>query len=81
MNCPKICRFITKILKFFRHGKKVAQKPHLFILLSFGICGFFMIGLLNYQSEANPYKLWIPKDSDFVKNTNWLWTNYPPDIR
>ena len=40
-----------------------------------------MIGLLNYKSEGNPYKLWIPKDSDFVKNTDWLWSHYPPDSR
>ena len=40
-----------------------------------------MSGLLNYKSEGNPYKLWIPKDSDFVKNTDWLWNHYPPNTR
>ena len=36
---------------------------------------------MNYKSEGNPYKLWIPKDSDFVKNTDWLWNHYPPNTR
>ena len=66
---------------FFRHGQKVAQKPHLYIGLCFIVSGLFAIGLLNYQPEANPYKLWIPKNSDYVQNTDWLWKNYPPDSR
>ena len=66
---------------FFRHGQKVAQKPHLYIGLCFIVSGLFSIGLLNYQPEANPYKLWIPKNSDYVLNTDWLWKNYPPNSR
>ena len=40
-----------------------------------------MVGLMNYKTESNPYKLWIPKDSKFIKNAEWLWTNHPPKIR
>ena len=39
------------------------------------------IGLLNFKSEANAIKLWIPATSDFAKNYDYLWNNYPPDIR
>ena len=39
------------------------------------------IGVLYYHEEGSPYKLWIPQSSDFVKNSNWLWKNFPPDSR
>ena len=26
-------------------------------------------------------KLWIPPNSDFAKNNEWLWENHPPDLR
>ena len=65
----------------FRHGKTVARKPWLFILVSLSLCGLASVGLLQYKTESNPYKLWIPPDSDFVRNTDWLWSNFPPDSR
>ena len=65
----------------FRHGKVVAQKPWLFASICVILCGLFSIGLITYKPETNPYKLWIPSDSDFVQNTNWLWSKYPPDTR
>ena len=40
-----------------------------------------MMGLLNYKTESNPLKIWMPKDSEFVKNAKWLENTYPSKIR
>ena len=47
-------------------------------LIFSGLCG---IGLINYSEENNAFRLWIPKDSSFVKNYEWLQKNFPPDAR
>ena len=31
--------------------------------------------------ENNAIKLWIPQQSDFTTNYNWLYENYPPEFR
>ena len=72
---------VTSEIFFFRHGKTVAKYPQIFIPICLTIPGLLAIGILNYSPEANPFKLWIPPDSDFVQNTNWLWKNFPPDTR
>ena len=64
-----------------RHGQKVAKQPLVFVPICVVLCGFLSIGLLNFTTEVNPYKLWIPSKSDFVRNTDWLWKNFPPDTR
>ena len=33
------------------------------------------------REENNAFKLWIPDNSDFVANNEWLETNAPMDIR
>ena len=83
-NCSKLGANVDNDLKkctFFRHGKTIAQKPWLFATICVLVCGFFSAGLIQYTPETNPYKLWIPSNSDFVRNTDWLWTKYPPDTR
>ena len=65
----------------FRYGFKVGQFPWWFAagcLLFTGLCG---IGLINYTTENNAFRLWIAKDSQFVKNYEFLVQNYPQDVR
>jgi hypothetical protein len=33
------------------------------------------------RTENNAFKLWIPDNSDFVKNNEWLEKNAPMDVR
>ena len=33
------------------------------------------------RMENNGIKLWIPSNSSQRRNTDWLWENYPPDLR
>ncbi len=34
-----------------------------------------------FERETNMVKLWIPEESDFARNNEWLWANHPPDVR
>ena len=43
--------------------------------------GLALIGMINYRTENNAFKLWIPDNSDFVENFAWLEKNSPPDTR
>ena len=64
-----------------RWGIAVAKYPWYFIvgvLITAGTCS---IGLVNFTTENRPTKLWIPQDSGFVENTEWLQNNFPNDIR
>ena len=35
-----------------------------------------LAGLLRFKQERNPLKLWVPPDSDFVRDTEWLTTTF-----
>eukprot|EP00095_Tigriopus_kingsejongensis_P003657 maker-scaffold11_size778918-snap-gene-1.12 protein:Tk03657 transcript:maker-scaffold11_size778918-snap-gene-1.12-mRNA-1 annotation:"hypothetical protein DAPPUDRAFT_306990" len=65
---------------FYRHGKWVASHPKLTILgalVGVALCG---LGLFRFNEEKNMVKLWIPPNSDFAHNNQWLWENFPPDL-
>jgi len=63
------------------YGCLVAKYPLTFIAMCLIIPSLSAIGLVNFKTENNPYKLWIPQDSDYLRNHEWLWENFPPDIR
>ena len=66
---------------FYWYGYYVSKYNYLFILLCFLITALSTIGLLKLRMENNGIKLWIPKDSSQRINTDWLWDNYPPELR
>ena len=35
-----------------------------------------LAGLLRFRQEKNPLKLWVPPDSDFVRDTEWLTSTF-----
>jgi len=75
--------FSSEILeRFFNwYGCKVGKYPLTFICITLLIPALSSIGLLKFKTENNPYKLWIPQDSDYLRNHEWLWENFPDDIR
>jgi len=38
-------------------------------------------GTIRFTPENRPDKLWIPWNSDFVKDSDWLRVNFPSPIR
>lgn len=65
----------------FRHGRFVARRPVLVILLSLAFTGLCATGLVNFHWESNAIKLWIPQDSDFAQDYDYLWSTHPPELR
>jgi predicted RND superfamily exporter protein len=59
----------------------VATHPWWAILGCFVIAGLSAIGLLEYRTENNAFKLWIPDNSEFLENYNFLQEKFPPDTR
>ena len=35
-----------------------------------------LAGLLNFRQERNPLKLWVPPDSDFLVDTEWIMSSF-----
>ncbi len=66
---------------FSRYGRLVATYPWQAILGCFVIAGLSGIGLLEYRTENNAFKLWIPENSEFLANYNFLQEKFPPDTR
>jgi len=62
-------------------GVTVAKSPWTFIIICVVTAGTFALGLLNFTTENRPMKLWIPQDSGFVENSDWLQEHFPNDIR
>ena len=51
------------------------------IIISLLVTLLGSIGLIFIRAENNAIKLWIPQQSDFTKNYQWLYENYPPEFR
>merc|ERR1712029_883047 len=66
---------------FYWHGRICATHPFKVIVTSLVLVAICSLGLLNFRTEANAIKLWIPRGSDFAKNYEFLWNKYPIDIR
>ena len=39
------------------------------------------LGVLRFHQEKNPIKLWIPRNSDFIRDTNWLKSQFREGYR
>ena len=66
---------------FAWYGEFVAVRALIMMASCVVVTGLVLIGMIDYTTENNAFKLWIPDNSDFVKNFQWLEENSPPDIR
>ena len=82
-TCRKGSSWVVKILEdgFYQWGIIVANRPWLVIALSILLTCLCSIGLINFTSETDPNKLWIPNGSSYLKNKQWLSENFPQDKR
>ena len=59
----------------------MATYPLPVIVVSLLVTGLGAAGLASIRLENNAIKLWIPQQSDFTRNYNWLYDNHPPEFR
>ena len=63
------------------YGGFVARRPVTMMASCLLVTGLALIGMVNYRTENNAFKLWIPDNSDFVENFAWLEEHSPPEMR
>ncbi|XP_063995288.1 NPC intracellular cholesterol transporter 1-like [Diachasmimorpha longicaudata] len=61
---------------FYRLGFNIARSPMQWIVGSTIAVLLCLCGLYRFRQEKNPLKLWVPPNSDFVRDTEWLLANF-----
>ena len=77
----KVSLIFTNKKILYRHGRTVAKYPWIYIfvvLITTFICS---LGIVSFRWENNIVRLWNPKNSETLRNFDWLWKNHPPDLR
>jgi len=79
-NCSKqITNFIEKC--FYSFGCNIGKRPWLTIILSVFLCLACSAGNVFWQVNTDTHALWTPYGSPFIKQRNWILSNFPKDTR
>lgn len=65
----------------FRLGLRIAQRPLKWLIGSTIVVLVSLSGLYSFHQEKNPMKLWVPQDSDFVHDTEWMIQQFGQGLR
>ncbi|CAG0918990.1 unnamed protein product [Notodromas monacha] len=65
----------------YKWGISVARHPKRTILCCLALTLLSGFGLLRFQYESDPTKLWIPQESNFIRDTNWMKQKFPEQLR
>ncbi|XP_045465991.1 patched domain-containing protein 3-like isoform X1 [Harmonia axyridis] len=57
---------------FYNLGFKIGLKPKRTIILCWALVIVCSFGGLRFYQEKNPMKLWVPPDSQFARDSEWL---------
>ena len=55
--------------------------PYFVIIGALILSGSFIAGMVVFESENDPSKLWIPAGSDLVWQQEWVTKSFPSRIR
>lgn len=66
---------------FFRLGLRIARSPLKWIIGSAVIVLISLSGLYFFHQEKNPIRLWVPQDSEFVRDTEWMFEKFDQSLR
>lgn len=64
-----------------RLGFNVAENPRKTIALSWLSVLICCLGFFNFHQERDPLKLWVPENSQFLKNTQFIIKNFGEGVR
>ncbi|XP_076549025.1 patched-related protein 9 isoform X2 [Osmia lignaria lignaria] len=66
---------------FYKLGLRIARRPVKWLIGSAVIVLVSLSGLYFFHQEKNPVKLWVPQDSDFVHDTEWMIQQFGQGLR
>ena len=66
---------------FYRWGEFVATHPKRVIGATLAITGLCCLGLLNFDTESDGWRLWLGEGSDHIRRTNWRKEHFVNDVR
>ncbi|CAG9766015.1 unnamed protein product [Ceutorhynchus assimilis] len=61
---------------FYKLGVGIAKKPVKTIILCWLVVFLSAFGFLRFRQEKNPLKLWVPPDTAFVRDSEWLMETF-----
>lgn len=65
----------------FRLGFFIASHPWQTIITTILVVITLSLGFLRFHNEKNPLKLWIPINSKFIRDTEWLMESFEEGAR
>ncbi|CAL7945885.1 unnamed protein product [Xylocopa violacea] len=66
---------------FYGLGLRIARRPQKWLIGSTVIVLISLSGLYFFRQEKNPVRLWVPQDSDFVRDTDWMFEQLGQGLR
>lgn len=66
---------------FQKYGEAVARWPVAFIIGSIIVCAICSSGIMLLEENTNGNELWVPQDSDFKANGDYVAASLPPRPR
>ncbi|XP_076629861.1 patched domain-containing protein 3 [Colletes latitarsis] len=76
-------RRLSEIVEHFFYGLglRIARRPLKWLIGSTVIVLVSLSGLYSFHQEKNPMKLWVPQDSDFIHDTEWMIDQFGQGLR
>ncbi|KAJ8669003.1 hypothetical protein QAD02_000262 [Eretmocerus hayati] len=74
----RIPQFISQTVErfFYNLGLQIAKQPYRWIACSLIVIFMCLGGIFRFRQEKDPLKLWVPPESDFIRDTEWLMTTF-----
>lgn len=61
---------------FYKLGISIAKHPVRTIILCWLVVFLSSFGFIRFRTEKNPLKLWVPPDTNFVRDSEWLMKTF-----
>jgi len=62
-------------------GRLVVHRPLLVMFMSLIVCGLCGIGFLNFETESRPEELWVPQNTEAVKDYRYVQDVWQAEAR
>lgn len=79
----RLSRRVERKLRFvfFKLGYFVSGYPWTVIIISLLLACLLSIGSIQFETQKQPERLWVPQDTTALEHKEWLDSNFPSYIR